>query len=62
MWPSTPNNSHLTFTFDFMDWIEALVLECQVALQDFCKALIYKCPYLIIKVNYLYTMIIILIL
>jgi hypothetical protein len=32
------------FTFNLFDWLEALFLECQVALQDFVTALlvVYK--------------------
>ena len=48
--PSTPQRPHLAFTFDLLDWAEALLLECQVALKDFCKALYLKCPHLVKKV------------
>ena len=50
LWPSTPKNARLAFTFDLMNWIEILVLECHVALKDICKALVYNCPHLIVKV------------
>ncbi len=46
LWPATPSNPCLAFTFDLLDWAIALLNECQVALSDFCKALAYRCPYL----------------
>ncbi len=51
LWPSTPQRPHLAFTFELLDWAEALLLECQVALKDFCKALFLKCPHLMQKVS-----------
>ena len=42
LWPSSPKRPHLAFTFELLDWIEALFLECQVALKDFCQALLFK--------------------
>ena len=49
IWPSTAQRPHLAFTFDLMNWMEALLLECQVSLNDFCKAL---CRHLVVKVYY----------
>ena len=51
IWPSTPQRPNLAFTFDLLDWAESLLLECQVALKDFCKALTLKCPHLVKKVT-----------
>ena len=51
IWPSTPQRPNLAFTFDLLDWAESLLLECQVALKDFCKALCLKCPHLVKKVT-----------
>lgn len=51
LWPSSPQRPHLAFTFELLDWAEALLLECQVALKDFCKALTFKCPHLMQKVT-----------
>ncbi len=45
LWPATPHSPKLVFTFKLLDWVEALMLECQVALKDFCKALYFRCPY-----------------
>ena len=45
IWPSSPTNPHFAFTFELLDWAEALLLECQVAVQDLCSALKYKCPF-----------------
>ena len=50
LWPATAQRLHLAFTFELLDWAEALVLECQVALKDLCKALCFKCPHLVNKV------------
>ena len=51
MWPATPQNPRLAFSFALLDWAEALLLECQVALKDFCAALIFRCPHLYEKVQ-----------
>ena len=45
MWPANPHFPVLCFSFELMDWVEALLLECQVALKDFCRALYCQCPY-----------------
>ena len=51
LWPSTPHNPRYAFTFTLLDWAEALMLECQVALKDFCSALKFRCPFDTSKVN-----------
>jgi len=38
-WPGTPTRPFVAFSFSFMDWMEALLLECQVSVQDFSSAL-----------------------
>lgn len=38
-WPATPSRPSIAFSFALMDWMEALLLECQVAVQDFTLAL-----------------------
>ena len=38
-WPGTPSQPLVTFSFSFMDWMEALLLECQVSVQDFSNAI-----------------------
>ncbi len=43
---------HLAFTFELLDWIEALLLEAQVSLNDFCKALRFKCHHVAAKVRF----------
>ena len=50
LWPASPHRPHLAFTFELLDWAEALLLECQVSLMDFCKALCLKCPHLVVNV------------
>lgn len=41
-WPGTPSRPLIAFSFDLMDWMEVLLLECQVAVQDFTTALELK--------------------
>lgn len=55
LWPASPQRPTVAFTFELLDWAEALLLECQVALKDFCKALYFKCPHLVAKVKCLVT-------
>ena len=50
-WPSAPKHPHLAFTFELLDWAEALLLECRVALKHFCRALYLKCPHVMNKVS-----------
>jgi hypothetical protein len=50
LWPSSPVHPQVAFTFELLDWCEALLLECQVALKDFCLALYFKCSHLMLKV------------
>ena len=40
-WPGSPLNPTIAFSFDLMDMLTALLLECQVAVQDFTKAISY---------------------
>ncbi len=54
VWPSSSQRPQLGFTFELLDWAEALLLECQVSLNDFCKALSLKCRHLMLKVVCLY--------
>ena len=58
MWPASPQFPRLAFSFGLLDWVEALMLECQVAVKEFCGALIFKCPHIIRKVRTLLTIII----
>ena len=51
LWPATAQNPNLAFTFDLLDWAEALMYKCQVALKDLWGALQYKFPYILIKVG-----------
>ncbi len=50
LWPSAPQRPTLAFTLALLDWAEALLLECQVALKDLCKALSFRNPNFILKV------------
>ena len=40
-WPGSPVNPLIAFSFDLLDMLEALLLECQVAVQGFTQALSY---------------------
>ena len=51
LWPANPQHPKLAFSFDLLDWAEALLLECQVAIKDLCKALYFRCPHLVFKVS-----------
>jgi hypothetical protein len=44
LWPATPKQPKTAFAFDLLDWMEALLLECQVSVNDFCNALKAKLP------------------
>lgn len=39
LFPATPKHPKMAFTFQFLDLLEAMVLECQVSLQDFVGAI-----------------------
>ena len=45
LWPGSAQFPRYAFTFGLLDWAEALLLECQVAMKDFCTALYFKCPF-----------------
>ena len=51
LWPASAHQARLAFSFDLLDWAEALLLECQVSVHDFYKALYFKCPHLVFKVS-----------
>ena len=51
LWPATAQNPQLAFTFELLDWAEALLYECQVSVKDFLAALKYKCRHIVIKVD-----------
>ena len=51
LWPATVQNPRLAFTFDLLDWAEALMYECQVAVKNLWGALQYKTAHLHRKVN-----------
>ena len=38
-WPATPSRPNLAFSFSFLDWMEALLLEAQVPSQGYCTAI-----------------------
>ena len=50
LWSSSPQRPNIAFTFDLLDWTEALLLECQVALKDLCKALLFRNTNVMLKV------------
>ena len=40
-WPATPSRPSIAFSFSLLDWLQALLLECQVPVQDFSSALAF---------------------
>ena len=51
LWPATPHHPRLVFTFGLLDWAEALMLEAQVSLNDFCRSLVFRCQLRSLKVQ-----------
>ncbi|XP_028417867.1 uncharacterized protein LOC114542545 [Dendronephthya gigantea] len=49
LWPTSSKQPRFAVSFDLLDWMEALLLECQVSVSDFCKALDVKMPKYVIK-------------
>ena len=45
LWPATQIHPRFVFTFKLLDLIEALMLECQVSIKDFCSAFKFLCPF-----------------
>ena len=39
LFPATPKQPQLAFSFKLLDWLEALMLECQVSAKDFVSAI-----------------------
>lgn len=54
--PASPKKPQLAFDFKLFDLLQALLLECQVAVKDFVSAIKYLHSGLIVqeKVNYVY--------
>ena len=50
LWPSSPQRPQYGFSFELLDWAEALLLEAQESLNDFCKAVHFKCCHNVTKV------------
>ena len=44
LWPTSSKHPKFALSFELLDWMEALLLECQVSVSDFCKALNTKIP------------------
>ena len=51
LWPASPTNPQYSFSFSLLDWAEALLLEAQVSLKDFCSSLKFRCRIQGNKVN-----------
>ena len=49
LWPSSPWRPQYVFSFELLDWAEALLLEAQVSINDFCKAVHFKCCHNVTK-------------
>ena len=58
LWPATPANPKLAFTFELLNLVEAMMLECQVSLKDFCEALKFLCPLAIVNRREVYPVVI----
>ncbi len=58
LWPATPKSPQLAFTFELLNLIEGLMLECQVSLKDFWEALKFVCPLVIVNRKKVYPAII----
>lgn len=50
-WPATPSRPSIAFSFAMLDWLEALLLECQVPVQDFVYAMEFLLKYRCGKVS-----------
>ena len=60
LWPTSSKQPSYALGFDLLDWMEAMLLECQVSLNDFCKALNYKLPaYVVVSKKYSFFLVII---
>lgn len=55
LWPATPHYPKYAYSFKLLDLAESLLLECQVALKDFCQALYFLCPYSVKQRRDVYT-------
>ena len=51
LWPS-PQRPRYGFSFEVLDWAEVLLLEAQVSVNDFCKAVNFRCYHNVMKVKY----------
>lgn len=51
LWPATPHHPKYAFTFNLLDLAESMLLECQVALRDFCNALYFRSPHPVLQVS-----------
>ncbi len=54
LWPSSPQRPQFAFSFEFLNWAEALLLEAQVSLNDFCKAIAFKCKHPLTKASVIF--------
>lgn len=55
LWPATPHNPRYAFTFNLLNWMEVLMLECQVSIKDFCHTLKFRCPFSLPKQRAVYS-------
>ena len=54
LWPASPKNPQVAYTFELLNVMEALMLECQVSLKDFCEAVKLWCPFIILDRKKIY--------
>ena len=44
LWPASPVKPKVAFTFDLLDWLEALQLESHLSTKGFCNGLRWRNP------------------
>ena len=54
LWPATPTHPKCVFSYAILDWAEALLLEAQISVKDFCNSLDFRCRFQAIKVGILF--------
>ncbi len=59
LFPATPKQPQLAFTFQLFDWLEVLMLECQIAVQDFVAAFEILTSSKLHQVNFVYSVLVI---
>lgn len=53
-WPAMPENPSVGFAWDLLEMLRALMLECQISVQGFCRALRCKSNLTDSEVNHVF--------